>query len=126
MYEFVQFGNLDGYDMHRNLEPDWSTVGEYSTDLYTRKTLEIIKKHDKSRPLFLYLSQIAPHAGSKYDYLQTPIEEENKYSYIPDSKKRKYAGKHYIRILSIYTRERAGGVSEMVQSDLILVGLSVT
>lgn len=82
-----------GYDMRHNLEVDWSTVGEYGTDLYSRKAVEVIERHDQTSPLFLYLSQIAPHAGTASNSFQVPIEEEEKFSYIPDAKRRKYAGK---------------------------------
>lgn len=79
--------------MRSDLEVDWSTVGEYSTDLYSRKAVEFINKHNKSSPLFLYLSQIAPHAGSEDNPLQATAEEIKKFEYIPDVQKRTYAGK---------------------------------
>lgn len=79
--------------MRENLNVDWKTKGEYSTDVFTRKAVELINAYEKDTPLFLYLSQIAPHAGAKNDPLQVPQSEIDKFSHIPNLDKRKYAGK---------------------------------
>lgn len=81
--------------MRIDLKTDWKTEGQYSTDVFTSKAVNLIKNHDIDQPLFLYLSQIAPHAGAKNDPLQAPKEEIEKFSHIPDLEKRKYAGKEF-------------------------------
>ena len=63
--------------------------GKYSTYLYTDRAVETIENHDKSKPLFLYLSYTAPHTPN-----DAPEEAVKKYaSHIPSSPKqrRKYA-----------------------------------
>lgn len=90
--------------MHHNMDTDWSTEGQYSTDVFTEKAIKLIQLHDQKDPLFLYLSQIAPHAGAKNDYLQAPQEEIDKFNHIPNLDKRKYAGKSitvkYFQVIS--------------------------
>ena len=52
---------LDAHDLHSGMEPSYEGDGEFSTDLYTRKAVEVIEKHDTKEPLFLYLAYQAPH-----------------------------------------------------------------
>ena len=92
-FNVTQFGPFVGYDMRENLKTDWKTQGQYSTDVFTTKAVELINKHDTTIPLFLYLSQIAPHAGPKKELLQAPEEEIEKHKHIPNHDKRIYAGK---------------------------------
>lgn len=80
-----------GYDMRLNLSVHWDTIGEYATDLFTRKAVERIKIHDTKKPLFLYLPHLAPHSGNEYEPLQAPASEINKFHYIKDKKRRIYA-----------------------------------
>ena len=52
-----------GYDFRRNTRPFFQVKGAYSTDIFTDKTTDIIKKHNfKRKPLYLYLSYQALHA----------------------------------------------------------------
>lgn len=60
----------DGYDMRRNMDVDWEAIGQYSTDLFTNEAVQRIRSHNQSAPLFLYLAQLAPHAGTFEDPLQ--------------------------------------------------------
>ncbi len=62
------------------------------TDLLTSYATHVISKHDTNKPLFLLLSQIAPHAGERSDPYQAPEETVEKFSHIKDINKRKYAG----------------------------------
>jgi len=65
---------MRGYDFRDNFEVTHEGEGEFSTDLYTRKAVDIIKNHDKSEPLFLYLAYQAPHGP-----VQMPPNEYRKY-----------------------------------------------
>ncbi|XP_002739676.1 arylsulfatase B-like [Saccoglossus kowalevskii] len=63
-------------------------VGKYSTIVFAEKAQEIIKKHDPTNPLFLYLSFQAVHAP-----LQVPERYINMYKDdIRDESRRIYAG----------------------------------
>lgn len=64
----------------------------YTSDLLNAKSVNLIENHDPSKPLFLFLSHIAPHAGEPGDPLQAPEDVIERFSYIPDENKRKYAG----------------------------------
>lgn len=81
--------------MRRNLNPDWSTYGKYSTHVFTEEATDIILKHNNSVPLFLYLAHLAPHAGTYENPLQAPQEDIDKFQAIKDNNRRKYAGKNY-------------------------------
>lgn len=62
------------------------TLGIYATDLFTQESETIIQNHNKKDPLFLFLSHLAPHAP-----LQAPQDTIDKFSYIQDVNRRKYA-----------------------------------
>merc|ERR1711962_382084 len=50
------------HDLHENTKVSHEGEGEFSTDLYTRKAVDVIHKHNStSNPLFLYLAYQAPH-----------------------------------------------------------------
>jgi len=53
--------NETAYDLHSDSDPSFEGKGEFSTDLYSRKAVNVIKDHNKSEPLFLYLAFQAPH-----------------------------------------------------------------
>ncbi|XP_071954759.1 arylsulfatase J-like [Antedon mediterranea] len=77
-----------GFDLRENDKNiAWDYQGEYSTHLFTKKAQKIIKKHDKSKPLFLVVSYQAVHGP-----LQVPKEYLQPYRYIKNEKRRIYAG----------------------------------
>ncbi|CAK9301397.1 unnamed protein product [Gordionus sp. m RMFG-2023] len=47
---------FSGYDFHENYKPYREAIGVYSSELYTKKTIEIIENHDSLKPFFLYLA----------------------------------------------------------------------
>ncbi|KAL0965326.1 hypothetical protein UPYG_G00279800 [Umbra pygmaea] len=62
-------------------------TGIYSTQLFTDRVTGIISKHDREKPLFLYVALQAVH-----DPLQAPERYITPYSFIKDGHRRKYAG----------------------------------
>ncbi|KAI4454939.1 arylsulfatase [Holotrichia oblita] len=89
---------FEGLDMHTDFQPDFQTVGQYATDLFTHRAIKLITTHDYKKPLFLLVSHLAPHTG-KYDEKadNTVLEEKSayemnrKFSYISDVRRRRYA-----------------------------------
>lgn len=77
--------------MRRNLDLYRETLGVYATDLFTQESEAIIKNHNTSDPLFLFVSHLAPHAANFYEPLQAPQDVVDKFSYIKDLSRRKYA-----------------------------------
>ncbi|XP_052091226.1 arylsulfatase B-like [Mytilus californianus] len=61
--------------------------GQYSTNLYSKKAVEIVDKHDSEKPLFMYLSFQAVHLP-----LQVPEKYLKQYGDIKDMNRRVYAG----------------------------------
>lgn len=77
--------------MRKNLDLYRETMGTYATDLFTQESIKVIENHNKKHPLFLYISHLAPHAANFFDPLQAPQEIIDKFSYIKDERRRKYA-----------------------------------
>lgn len=74
----------------------FSVSGKYSTDLFTEEAIKVIRYHNKSQPLFLYLAHLAVHSGNPYAPLQAPADIVAKFSYIKDEKRRTFAGKMFV------------------------------
>ena len=66
------FNNTIGLDLSINREVEHEYRGNYSTELYTEKAVEIIRKHADTHgpssddtPMFLYLPHQAVHVGNR-------------------------------------------------------------
>ena len=68
--------------------------GRYATDIFTKESETIIKKHNIKKPLFLYLSHIAVHSGNQNSPLekQAPKSSVDKHKYIKDKDRRLFSG----------------------------------
>ena len=76
-----------GIDMDSQNGPTNDTYGKYSAHLYVDKTKEVIDKHNKSNPMFLYIAFQSVHSP-----LQVPESYTKNYSHINDISRRSYAG----------------------------------
>lgn len=86
-----------GYDFRRDPKPRcgvgcsqvaWEAKGKYSTTLFAEEAVQVIKAHDTSKPLFLYLAFQAVHAPA-----QVPASYITPYTdIIPEKKRRTFAG----------------------------------
>lgn len=83
--------SVSGYDMRKNLSINYDSNGIYATDLFTQVAVDTIRQHDQNRPLFMYLAHLSPHAANDNDPLQVPNDELEKFTYILDENRRKYA-----------------------------------
>lgn len=92
MFPIFQFGPFVGYDFNENLTPRKDLNGTYTSDLLNDESVRVIMNHDSSKPLFLLLAHIAPHAGEKNTPLEAPDDVIKRFSYIPEKDKRVYAG----------------------------------
>ena len=73
---------------------NWEDYGKYATDVFTEEAVKTIKTHDPStHPLFLYLGHLAVHSANSYSPLQAPKEIVDKFSYIENKNRRKFAGR---------------------------------
>ena len=73
-----------GYDLH----------GQYTTDIVTNEACRVIKSHNTSTPLFLYVAHAAVHSGNPYNPLAAPDNIVAKMNHISDFNRRKYAGNY--------------------------------
>ncbi|XP_046556434.1 arylsulfatase B-like, partial [Haliotis rubra] len=97
---------LCGNDLRNNTKPVFTENGHYSTHLFTEKAIDIIQKHDKSKPFFLYLAYQSTHTP-----LQVPSQYMNQYSHINDTKRRTFAG------MSTCMDEGIGNVTAALKSS---------
>lgn len=77
-----------GYDFYRDLKVEWGAKGHHNTELFTAEAESVVRQHNTSQPLLLYLAHTAPHAP-----LQAPQSLVDKFNYIPTRKRRLFAGK---------------------------------
>ncbi|XP_042900784.1 arylsulfatase B isoform X2 [Parasteatoda tepidariorum] len=86
-----QMGELWGLDFRHNMKSITDKLGQYSTSLYTEQAVHLIKNHNKSKPLFLYVAYQAVHSANSYSPLQAPEEYIKRFSYIEDKHRRVFA-----------------------------------
>ncbi|CAN7948174.1 unnamed protein product [Ixodes pacificus] len=88
------FDNHTGHDFWNGDKICWVDKEEkqYSTHYYTRKTVELIQGHNKSKPLFLLLTHQAPHASGGPTLLQVPKKGIRDFSYIKEESRTLFAG----------------------------------
>lgn len=83
--------NKTGLDFWVGTEPLRNESGQYSTGLLTERAVDLIKSHNKAKPLFLYFAHQAPHSGSDIP-LDAPAENIEKFPYIGETNRTIYAG----------------------------------
>lgn len=92
-YEQVSKG-YRGHDFRENLKPNHEHVDKYVTDILTDAAVREIDDHaakNNSKPLFLLLNHLAPHAANDADPMQAPADELSGFEYIRDETHRYYA-----------------------------------
>ncbi|ALC44531.1 CG7408, partial [Drosophila busckii] len=93
-HTYKQQGNsyARGHDFRNDLKVSHEHLGDYVTDVLTDAAVELIEKHNaSSKPIFLLLSHLAPHAGNMDAPMQAPQEELAKFTYIQNETERYYA-----------------------------------
>lgn len=78
--------------MRRNLSLAFDLHGQYSTDIFTQEAVNIIQTHNPKTPLFLYLAHVAVHSANPYNPLPAPDETVEKFAYISNYKRQRFAG----------------------------------
>ena len=76
------------YDLDGNLVDNVrkDLKGKYNTYLYTDKSVELVQKHDQTKPFFLYLAYTAPHIPH-----EVPEEDADRFASHILGKRRNYA-----------------------------------
>lgn len=114
-------GEIDYYTHAANGKRDWYENGEplteegYATELIGAKAVEKIKKHDKTKPLFLYLTFTSPHAP-----YQAPENQKADYPNIKDPTRRSYAAMVSVMDQQIGKVLKALEQKEMIDDSIIL------
>jgi arylsulfatase A-like enzyme len=85
-------GEVDYFTKERGGVIDWQRNGQflkedgYFTSLIGDEAVRLIEGHDATKPLFLYVASLAPHAP-----YQAPKEYVDRYNPVADEKRRTYA-----------------------------------
>ncbi|KAK7488810.1 hypothetical protein BaRGS_00019945 [Batillaria attramentaria] len=79
--------NKKAYDFRFNQSVYTEGLGKYATELFTERAVTIIERHDKRRPLFLYLAFKSPHGP-----LQVPQRYENLCRHVRSKSRKLYCG----------------------------------
>lgn len=75
------------------LDIPYELHGQYTTDIITNESVNIIRNHNKTNPLFLYVAHAAVHSSNPYNPLPVPDDVVAKLNHITDNfNRRKYAG----------------------------------
>ncbi|XP_071094086.1 arylsulfatase B-like [Haliotis cracherodii] len=85
--DYYTHTTLDYLDFRNNTSPEKTDNGTYSTYRFADEAIGIIERHDKSRPLFLYLPFQAVHAP-----IEVPEKYEAMYPNVKTEGRRKYCG----------------------------------
>nr|UNO37550.1 sulf3a [Psylliodes dulcamarae] len=114
--------NFTGFDLHNGFQPQWQLQGQYATELFTKKSVDIIEQHDPSKPLFLMLSHLAGHAGHDGVELGVPnkTRTDEVYSYINHGGRRSYADLINIMDRSVGEVVQKLSVKGMLDNSIIL------
>ncbi|CAL1302038.1 unnamed protein product [Larinioides sclopetarius] len=81
-----------GLDFRNGTEILKDQHGKYATHVFTETAEQIIRNHNTSKPLFLYLAHLATHAGNLFKPAEAPPEIISKFKYIKNFYRRIHAG----------------------------------
>lgn len=115
-----QFKRHVGLDFRMNLAPSHNSTGRYATDVFADRAISLIENHNKSQPLFLYLSHLAPHAATEKEPLQAPEENVRKFGYIGHPNRTLFAGMVDALDQSIGRLTEALQQSNMLENTIIV------
>ncbi|XP_033760300.1 arylsulfatase B-like [Pecten maximus] len=79
--------NVCGNDLRDNFKPVVPNPDEYSTEMYSKRVIDIVNNYNSSKPMFIYLAFQAVHGP-----LEVPARYKNKYTFIKDHNRQIYAG----------------------------------
>ena len=82
-----------GLDMRNGTELAYDLHGQYTTDVITQHSTNVIANHNVTKgPLFLYVAHAAVHSGNPYNPLPAKDDAVRRLEAIQHYKRRKYSG----------------------------------
>lgn len=97
--------SLWGLDMRRGMDVAYDLHGQYTTNVIAKESVRVIREHNVSKPLFLYMAHAAVHSGNPYSPLPAPDDTVANFTRINNFNRRKFAGNSLLPtlILSLIT-----------------------
>ncbi|GBM36212.1 Arylsulfatase I [Araneus ventricosus] len=111
---------FEGIDFYNGTSILKDRQGEYATHLFTETAENIIKNHNATQPLFLYLAHLAVHIGNFYKPLEAPAEVISKFKYIEDINRRIQAAMTSVLDDSVGAVFKALHAKNMLDNSIIL------
>ncbi|XP_022088361.1 arylsulfatase B-like isoform X2 [Acanthaster planci] len=102
--DYYEHQRFDDFDFRDQEELAWSYQGQYATHLFAKRAQDIIARHDKHKPFFMFFSNQAVHAP-----LQVPSQYLRQYAHIKNRNRKLYAG------MTTCMDEAIGNVTETLQ-----------
>lgn len=81
-----------GLDFRKNLDPVRDMQERYLADIYTEKATEVLKSHNKSKPLFMYLAHHSVHRGNWLLPVRAPAKYVEGFQFIQNKTRQQFAG----------------------------------
>ncbi|XP_069119486.1 arylsulfatase J-like isoform X2 [Argopecten irradians] len=79
--------NMCGKDLRDDFKPIEPNPNEYSTEMYSKRVIDLVNNYNSTKPMFMYLAFQAVHAP-----LEVPSRYTDKYAHIKNHNRRTYAG----------------------------------
>ncbi|KAF8791804.1 arylsulfatase B-like [Argiope bruennichi] len=109
-----------GLDFHNGTEIVTDKQGKYATHLFTETAEQIIRNHDASQPLFLYLAHLAIHSGNPFKPAEAPPEVISKFKHVKDFYRRIHAATVSVLDDGVGTVFRALHEKDMLKNSIFM------
>ncbi|XP_064597817.1 arylsulfatase I-like [Liolophura sinensis] len=121
-FDHVADDTYSGLDFRQDMNVVRNENGSYSTELFSSAAENIIRSHNTSEPLFLYLAYQAVHAGNggKDKAVEAPAKYVNRFLNIQNEKRRIFAGMVSALDDSVGNVTRALRESGMMENSVII------
>ncbi|CAL1302037.1 unnamed protein product [Larinioides sclopetarius] len=109
-----------GLDFRNGTEILKDQHGKYATHVFTETAEQIIRNHNTSKPLFLYLAHLATHAGNLFKPAEAPPEIISKFKYIKNFYRRIHAATISVLDDSVGSVFRALHEKDMLENSIFI------
>ncbi|KAG8195029.1 hypothetical protein JTE90_008200 [Oedothorax gibbosus] len=110
-----------GIDLYNGTQPIKNFRAQYTPYVFADHAKDIILNHDSSKPMFLYIPQLAVHSGNEFQPHQAPPEKVAEFKWIKDVDRRIHAAVVSTLDDTVGTIFDALGEKDMLNNSIVLV-----